>query len=182
MLFAPSSGKALRARLRKSNARAEDFMKALEELAKDAGQEVADVLKSKEVQALLGSKAGSLEQVAGQLLRHARTLGTEGRKRLEQAITVALSQAEGAQKSAKKGAKRAGRAAASAKKTIAARAAAAKKTASKTAKKAVTKGKAAAKSATRAAKTVASKASKAAKGASKTAAKAAGRRRSSSSS
>lgn len=102
ILFAPESGKKLRDRLKKSDARASDFGKALLEAGKGASAEVRSVIATKEVQGWIESGQKSFSEFIRLAEEKAEILSERAKEEFNEVLGIALKKAESIKRDAKK--------------------------------------------------------------------------------
>jgi len=98
ILFAPESGKKLRARLKKSDAKLSDFGKCLLDAGRDAGGEIEAFLKNPEIQKFLENSKKSVADFAEILEKKGGELSQTAKKEFEKIVDASLKKAESAKK------------------------------------------------------------------------------------
>jgi gas vesicle protein len=102
ILFAPKSGEKLRAELKKSDAKFNDFGKSLVDAASSAGTEVQTFLQSKEMQDILQSGKKSADDFLSFLEKKGGELSKTAQAELDNIVDSAIKTAKGTKKSAQK--------------------------------------------------------------------------------
>jgi len=102
LLFAPESGKKLREKLKKSDARVSDFGKALLEAGKGASEEVQKVLETKEIQSWIEEGKKSLSEFSDMIEKKAEILSERAKEEFGEILETALDKAESLKKEAQK--------------------------------------------------------------------------------
>jgi len=105
ILFAPESGKKLRTRLKKSDAKFADFGEALLKAGKDASGEVKDLIESKEMQELLKSGKENADRFLTYAEEKGKDLSISAQKEFSALTEKALDHAEKAKNTVTKKAK-----------------------------------------------------------------------------
>ncbi len=102
LLFAPESGKKLREKLKKSDAKISDFGKALLEAGKSASAEVQKIIETPEVREWIEGGKKTLSDFGEAIEEKANTLSEKARNEFEEIMGIALKKAESIKKEVKK--------------------------------------------------------------------------------